>query len=87
VICGRGADEQEEDGGKLRMKDASVHSEFGENLVEHVADKEMDRDPQARQLDYGIRVSFAEDTHECQGDREETEQDLDRDRMIGVDIR
>src|SRR5882757_5574471 len=53
VICGRGAGEQEEDGGKLRMKDASVHREFGEYLVEHVTNKEMDQDPQARQLDYG----------------------------------
>src|SRR5262249_44341085 len=46
VICGGGASEQEEDGGKLRMKNASVHGEFGEDLVESVADKEMDHDPQ-----------------------------------------
>src|SRR5436853_5434484 len=30
VICARGAAEQEEDGGKLRMKDAAVHGELGE---------------------------------------------------------
>src|SRR5215510_11942407 len=48
VIGNRGVEEQEEEGGKLRMKDASVHGELGEYLVEHMADKEIDRNPEDR---------------------------------------
>src|SRR5262249_24763703 len=87
MIADRGVEEQEEKGGKLRMKDASVHGELGEYLVEHMANKKMDCDPEERQLDQGIGLGHAEDAHECQADSKDTEQDLHRDRMIRVDIR
>src|SRR5262245_38661446 len=73
VIGDRGVEEQEEDGGKLRMKDASVHGELGEYLVQHMANKKMDCDPEERELDQGIGFGPAEDTHECQADSKDTE--------------
>src|SRR5689334_15554267 len=66
VIGDRGVEQQEEEGGELRMEDASMHGEFGEDLVQHVADKKMDCDPEERELDQGKGVGPAEDTHECQ---------------------